>query len=194
MVLSKYVEEESDKHDLYNKIPHSKINAEYTLNEDKLIDKMKANLERGRVHVEKTPKGGALLVYMNPGEFKIVMDKLTMLQVGQKLTVDNINIHVSENCTMEEKTNKNVHHKLVFRLTRRTFPTLTTSPTMHNYPTDQKIMVQGSIQAQSMCEKEFLSPFIQKVLSGKEETAGEINKNVAKINPKKRKKQSLPCN
>ena len=65
---------------------------------------------------------------------------------------------------------------------------------MHNYPTDQKIMVQGSIQAQSMCEKELLSPLIKKVLSGKEETAGEINKNVAKINPKKRKKQSLPCN
>ena len=56
-------------------------------------------------------------------------------------------------------------------------------------------MIQGSAQAQSMCEKEFIRSFIKKVLAGNEERAKDINEAVAKVeNPKKRKKPSLPCN
>ena len=56
-------------------------------------------------------------------------------------------------------------------------------------------MIQGSVQAQSMCEKEFIHPFIKKVLAGNEERSKDINKAVATVcvNPKKRKKPSLPC-
>ena len=141
MISPKYVEEETKITDLVKHEPvnqlygNTKKHVDYVLREDKVLDKIKGNLERGGVLVKKTPKGGALMVYMDPGDFKIVMDKLVMLKVGQKFTIGNVNIHVSEHCAMEENTNKNVHHKLVLRLNRRTFPTSTTSPTLHIYPT-----------------------------------------------------------
>merc|ERR1712129_609420 len=115
------------------------------MNKDKALEKMKDNLERGEVKVEDTPKNGAKLVYFNPGEFKVVMDTLESLQVQQRFTLGNVNINVTENIKMEEKTGKKVSQKLVLRLTRRTFPTSTTSPTLHIYPTEQKVMIQGSL-------------------------------------------------
>ena len=116
----------------------------YTLNETKALTKMKGNLTRNNVVVEDTPKKGAKIVTMNPGEFKEVMDVMTSLQVGQKFSVGNVNVLVSENVESEEKKSRKVLHKIVLRLNRRTFPTFTTSPTIHIYPTDQKLMIQGS--------------------------------------------------
>jgi hypothetical protein len=168
---------------------------DYTLNENKALAKMKDNLGRGKVTVEDTPKKGAKIMTMNPGEFKEVMDVLTNLQVGQKFSVDNVNVSVSENVEGEEKTSRKVQLKIVLRLNRRTVPTFTTSPTIHIYPTDQKLMIQGSFQAKSMAEKEFLLPLLEKVLSGKEASVGAFNQKVAKteIISNKRKKVYYPC-
>ena len=146
--------------------------------------------------MEDTPKGGAKLVYLNPGEFKEIMDVLANLKVNQKFTIGKVNISVIESYVMDEKTLKKIQYKIVLRLNKRTFPTATTSPTFHIYPTDQKIMIQGSRQAQVMGEKEFLLPFIDKVLNGKEAKVSMLNKAVseAKVNQNKRKtRQSLPC-
>ena len=156
---------------------------------------MKVNLGRGNLVVEDTPKKGAKIVTMNPGEFKEVLDVMTNLQVGQKFSVGNTNVHVSENVESEEKTSKKVQHKIVLRLNKRTFPTSTTSPTIHIYPTDQKLMIQGSLQAQTMAEKDFLRPLVEKVLSGKETSIKAFNHKVAKteLNSKKRKKVFFPC-
>ena len=157
---------------------------------------MKHNVRRGNVRVENTPKGGAKIVYLNPGEFKEVMDVLANLKVNQKFTLDKLNVNVVESYVMEENTMKKIQYKLVLRLNKRTFPTATTSPTFHIYPTEQKIMIQGSRQAQAMGEKEFLLPFIDKVLNGKEAKVAMANKAVSEVNveSKKRKtRQTLPC-
>ena len=173
----------------------SKKKADYTLNEDKALEKLKTNLQRGDVHVENTPKNGAKLIYMNPGEFKEVMDYLVRINVGQKFTVGTVNVNVVENCEMEEKVHKKIQHKMVLRLNRRTFPTATTNQTLHIYPTIQKFMIQGSNQAQAMGEKEFLIPLIKKVLAGREESVDETNNAVSSIktNPKIRKAVVYPC-
>ena len=147
-----------------------KKKADYVLNMDKALTKIHKNLERGSIKVENTPKNGAKLVYMNPGEFKEVMDVFVDLKIGQKFTIGNLNVHVTDNYEMEEKALRKVQHKLVLRLTRRIFPTSTTNATFHLYPTEQKLMIQGSIKAQTMGEKEFLLPFIKKVLAGKEDS------------------------
>ena len=78
----------------------------YILNEDKALLKMKSNLERGGVKVEDTPKKGAKIVTMNPGEFLEVMGTIVNLNKGQKFTIGNINIHVTENCVTEDKVHK----------------------------------------------------------------------------------------
>ena len=168
----------------------------YILNEDKALLKMKSNLERGGVKVEDTPKKGAKIVTMNPGEFLEVMGTIVNLKKGQKFTIGNVNIHVTENCETEDKVHKKTVHKLVLRLTRRTFPTATTSPTVHVYPTDQKFMIQGSMAAMDMCEKEFFIPLIKKVLAGKEAKVNETNEAVAqtKTHSKKRKGATRNCN
>jgi hypothetical protein len=95
----------------------------YTLNEAKTLAKMKGNLARSSVVVEDTPKKGAKIVTMNPGEFKEVLDVMTNLQVGQKFSVGNVNVLVSENVESQEKTSKKVLHKIVLRL-NRPFPLL----------------------------------------------------------------------
>ena len=184
--------------DLVNKdsITQARKKANYTLNEEKAVSKIKHNVRRGNVRVENTPKGGAKIVYLNPGEFKEVMDVLANLKVNQKFTLDKLNINIVESYVMEENTMKKIQYKLVIRLNKRTFPTATTSPTFHIYPTEQKIMIQGSRQAQAMGEKEFLLPFIDKVLNGKEAKVAMANKAVSEVNveSKKRKtRQTLPC-
>ena len=126
---------------------------------------------------------------MNPGEFKEMMDILVPLKVNRKFNVENVNVHVTDSYEMEENLHKKTQHKLVLRLTRRKFPTLTTSPTLLLYPTDQKIMIQGSLHGQAMGEKEFLLPLVKKVLIGKEEKIISTNKVIKKsnLNLKKRK-------
>ena len=172
-----------------------KKKANYALNMDKALTKIQKNLERGSIKVENTPKNGAKLVYMNPGEFKEVMDVFVNLKIGQKFTIGNLNVHVTENYEMEERVLRKVQHKLVLRLNRRVFPTSTTNATFHLYPTEQKLMIQGSIKAQSIGEKEFLLPFVKKVLAGKEASIAETNDAVAEADvvSKKRKKPSFPC-
>ena len=150
-------------------------NSNYILNDDKALMKMKSNLDRSGVKVEDTPKKGAKILTMNPGEFVEVMGTIVNLNIGQKFTLGNVNIHVTENCQTEDKVHKKTMHKLVLRLTRRTFPTATTSPTVHVYPTDQKFMIQGSMAAMDMCEKEFFIPLIKKVLAVKEMKVNETN-------------------
>ena len=197
-IKTEYKEEEAKILDLVNNDSNlqTKKKANYTLNEEKTLLNMKSNIERGNIRVEDTPKGGAKLVYLNPGEFKEVMEVLVDLKVNQRFTIGNINIHVIEKYVMEENKMKKVQHKLALRLNKRTFPTATTSPTLHIYPTDQKIMIQGSRQAQLMGEKEFILPFIEKVLNGKEAKVSMINKAVSEvrlISKKRKTRQSLPC-
>ena len=127
MISPKFVEQETKIVDLIKQENvvelqgNTRKHTNYTLQEDKVLEKIKVNLERGGVLVKKTPKGGASMLYLNPGDFLIVMEKLLMMKVGQKFSIDNINVHISENCTMAENTNKNVHHKLVIRLNRKPF-------------------------------------------------------------------------
>ena len=198
VIKPEYKDEGVEIVDLVNKDtnPQTRKRAGYTLNEEKALLKMKSNIGRGNIGVEDAPKGGAKLVYLNPGEFKEVMDVLANLKVSQKFTIGKVNVSVIEGYEMDENKQKKVQYKIVLRLKKRTFPTATTSPTFHIYPTDQKIMIQGSRQAQLMGEKEFLLPFIEKVLNGKEANVLMINKAVSevKISSNKRKtRQTLPC-
>ena len=168
--------------------------ATYELNKDKAVEKMIANVERGEFRVEDTPKHGAKLVFFNPGEFKVVMDQLESLQPKQKFTLGNVNVNITENTKTEEKAGIKVSQKLVLRLTRRTFPTSTTSSTVHVYPTEQKVMIQGSRAAQDMCEKEFVVPLVKKLLAGKNNEVEMVNKAVANTEKTlKRKKEPFPC-
>ena len=102
---------------------------------------------------------------------------------------------MAENCESDNKVQKKTLHNLVLRLTRRTCPTATTSPTIHVYPVDHKFMMQGSINAMNMCEKEFFQPFIKKVLVSKEMNVNKTNQAVAeaKTYSKKRKVASRKC-
>ena len=63
MVNKTYKEEEDTMVNLSKAEPaiKSKKKADYTLNEDKVLEKLKTNLQRGDVHVENTPKNGAKL-------------------------------------------------------------------------------------------------------------------------------------
>ena len=103
---------------------------------------------------------------MNPGQFIAVMNTIDNLHVKQKLTVGTVNVQVVENCELEEITGKKVGQKLVVKLTRRKYPTTVSSSTIHIYPTEQKFMIQGSVHAKSMAEKEFLLPLIRSSLVG----------------------------
>ena len=109
MISPKFADEEIEILDMVKHEPvdelyeNTKKHENYTLKEDKVLEKVKSNLERGGVIFKKTPKGGATMAYLNPGDFKIVMDTLVRLKVGQKFTIDKINAHVSENCTLAEK-------------------------------------------------------------------------------------------
>ena len=67
------------------------------------------------------------------------------------------------------------------------------------YPTDQKVMIQGSQAAQAMCKKEFVVPLVKTLLSGKDEEVVKVNQAVEdaattkKKNDLKRKKEPFPC-
>ena len=84
---------------------------QYSLNENKALLKMKSNLERGGVKVMDTPKKGAKIITMNPGEFGEVMKTLVNIGVGQKFTIENVNVHVTENCESIDKLQKKTLHK-----------------------------------------------------------------------------------
>ena len=147
VVKPEFKEEEVKILDLVIKDSNPKIRkkAGYALNEEKALLKMKNNVGRGNVRVEDTPKGGAKLVYLNPGDFKEVMDVLSNLKVNQKFTIGKVNISVMESYIMDKKRLKKIQYKIVLRPNKRTFPTATTSPTFHMYPTDQKLDGVGPV-------------------------------------------------
>ena len=176
------------------------MKAFYTMDKDKQVKRLKINLEREtyEIKVEQTPKGGATNITMNPAPFLILLKHLETVRPGQKSRIGKVTATVKENIELREAKGMKVHTKIVMEMQLSQSPGAKTKPTVHLFPGDSKVEIQGSNAAQERAANEYFVPLLKKLLKGNEVVVEKIMKAIAetKDQTKKRKPKhnTLDCN
>ena len=192
------VETEDDEEVAVNDIKIKKVT--YNMDEVKQVKKIKSNLERKTYEfkVEQTPKGGATNITMNPAPFLILLKYMETIRLGQKSRRVKVIATIKENMELRESKNMKVHTKIVMELQLNQTPGAKTKPTVHLFPGDAKVEIQGSNAAQERAANEYFVPLLKKLLKGNEIVVENIKKAIAetKEESKKRKPRqiTLDCN
>ena len=170
-------------------------NAPYTMDDGKILKRMKDNLERNtyEIKVEQTPKGGATNITMNPAPFLLLLKHMEVVRPGQKSRIGKVTATVKENMELRESKNKKVHTKIVMEMQLNQSPASRTKPTIHLFPGDSKIEIQGSNAAQERAANEYFVPLLKKLLKGNEVVVEKIQSAIVatKEKPKKRKPKDV---
>ena len=142
--------------------------ANYTMDMDKQVKHINDNLEREtfEIKVEQTPKGGATNITMNPALFLLVQQYMENVRPGQKVRVGKVTATIKENMELREGNNLKVHNKIAMEVQVNQFPGAKTKPTIHLFPGDSKIEIQGSLIAQERAANDLFLPLIKKLLKG----------------------------